>query len=149
VTITNARSLTIGDLARRTGVNVETIRYYERIGVASPPPRTRGGHRAYDEAMVRRLAFIKRCRDLGFTLEDIRALLSLVAGGSTCGEVRALTEAHLTKVRDKIADLRRMEVVLAAMITECRDGTVPQCPIVDALFSGGRRGRQTSSTRGA
>jgi len=140
--ITNARPLAIGDLARRTGVNVETVRYYERIGIMPRPARTQGGQRAYDDAMVRRLAFIKRCRDLGFSLDDIRALLSLVAGGYTCGEVRTLTEAHLATVREKLADLRRMEGVLSAMVAECRDGMVPECPIVDALFSGGRRGRQ-------
>ena len=145
--ITNPRPLTIGDTARRTGVNIETIRYYERIGLTSPPPRTEGGHRAYDEDAVKRLEFVRRCRDLGFTLDDIRTLLSLVAGGFTCGEVRTLTEAHLSVVKDKIADLRRMEGVLLAMIAECRDGTVPDCPIIDALFSGGGHGARRRGDR--
>jgi MerR family mercuric resistance operon transcriptional regulator len=134
--ITNARFLSIGDLSRRTGVKVETIRYYERIGVVRSPARTLGGHRMYDPEALRRLNFVKRCRDLGFGIDEIRALLALVTGsGFTCDEVRALTETHLDVVRRKRADLQRMERVLAGMVTECRDGRLPECPIVDALFA--------------
>jgi MerR family transcriptional regulator, mercuric resistance operon regulatory protein len=148
VTIRTPRPLTIGDVARRTGVNIETVRYYERIGLLPKPTRTEGGHRAYDEAALKRLAFVRRSRDLGFTLDDIRALLSLVAGGFTCGEVRTLTEAHLANVKRKIADLRRMQKALSGMVAECRDGTVPECPIIDVLFSGGPRSeRQPSAAR--
>jgi MerR family mercuric resistance operon transcriptional regulator len=134
--ITNARPLSIGDLARRTGVKVETIRYYERIGIVQSPARTLGGHRAYDHEALRRLGFIRRCRELGFGIDEIRDLLGLVANNDfTCDEVRALTESHLALVRRKRADLQRMERVLAAMVAECRNGRVPECPIIDALFA--------------
>lgn len=134
--ITNPRFLSIGDLGRRTGVKVETIRYYERIGIVRSPARTPGGHRVYDSEALRRLNFVKRCRDLGFGIDEIRALLALVGGnGFTCEEVRTLTERHLDSVRRKRADLQRMERVLAGMVAECRNGRVPECPIVDALFA--------------
>jgi MerR family mercuric resistance operon transcriptional regulator len=134
--ITNLRANTIGRLSRLTGVNVETIRYYERIGLLAAPARTGGGHRTYDEQARRQLGFIKSCRDLGFSLEEIRALLALLADNNvTCDEVRVLTEKHLATVRDKRAELQRMEAVLEAMVAECRNGQMPQCPIVDALFA--------------
>ncbi len=128
-------ALTIGDLSRRTGVKVETIRYYERIGVLPRPHRTGGGHRSYDEAELKRLGFVRRARELGFALQDVRALLALVDGGDySCAEVRDMTLHHLGAVRRRIADLRRMERVLRAMAAECVGGQVPDCPIVDALF---------------
>lgn len=84
-----AGGIGIGELSKRTGVNIETIRYYERNGVLPKPPRTEGGHRAYDSAFVKRLSFIARARQLGFSLEEIRSLLSLVDGsGFTCADVR-------------------------------------------------------------
>ena len=133
--ITNPRAVPIGELSRRTGVNIETIRYYERIGMIEPPARTGGGHRAYDDEARRRLSFVKSCRDLGFSLDEIRALLALVADNDfTCDDVRALTEKHLAVVRGKRAELQRMERTLAAMVADCRDGKMPKCPIVDALF---------------
>lgn len=126
----------IGTLSKRTGVNIETIRYYERIGIMPAPPRTEGGQRVYDHGHLQRLAFIRRSRELGFSLDDIRALLKLVDGGDyTCGEVRDMTVAHIADVRKKIADLRRMERVLKDMAAKCEGGDVPQCPIVEALSS--------------
>lgn len=134
--IKNSRALSIGDLSRRTGVNIETIRYYERVAMIKAPPRTSGGHRAYDEETQRQLGFVKRCRDLGFSLDEIRTLLAMVNGDDcTCEEVRTLTERHLATVRRKRADLQRMERVLTSMVTECRSGKIPECPIVDALFA--------------
>ena len=129
--------LTIGTMSKRTGCNIETIRYYERIGLLSPPVRSAGGHRQYDEPTVRRLTFIRRSRQLGFSFEEVRGLLGLVDGGDyTCGEVRSLTLDHLEEVRTKLSDLRRMEVVLKEMAAQCDGGTVPDCPIIDALFRG-------------
>jgi len=126
----------IGALSERTGVNVETVRYYERIGMLPKPPRTEGGHRVYDDRHVKRLAFIRRCRELGFSLDDIRLLLKLVDGGDyTCAEVKAMTLDHAKTIRRKIADLRRMERVLKEMAAQCDGGDVPECPIVDALSS--------------
>ncbi|MBI1986015.1 MAG: helix-turn-helix domain-containing protein [Rhodospirillales bacterium] len=126
----------IGALSKRTGVNIETIRYYERIGMVPKPPRSEGGHRVYDQNHLKRLAFVRRTRELGFSLEEIRALLELVDGGDyTCAEVKAMTLAHADVIRQKIADLRRMERVLKGMAAQCDGGDVPECPIVDALSS--------------
>ena len=137
--ITELRTLPIGELSRRTGVNIETIRYYERIGVMPNPLRTEGGHRAYNEPQLKRLAFIKKSRELGFSLEEIRALLHLVdAGTYTCSEVHEMTMEHLERVRQKISDLRRLERVLKAMAADCSRGDVPECPIIDALFDARR-----------
>ena len=127
--------LPIGALARQSGCKVETIRYYERAGLMPNPVRTEGGHRMYTGAQLRRLAFIRRGRELGFTLDAVRILLSLVDGeGQTCGEVEVIARGHLDDVRAKIADLRTIETVLADMVAECSGGTVPDCPVVDALF---------------
>lgn len=127
----------IGELSQKTGVNIETIRYYERVGVLPKPPRSEGGHRVYDEVHQKRLNFVCRARELGFALKDVRALLTLVDGGDyTCDEVRDMTLGHLRAVKRRAADLRRMERVLRNMITECEGGQVPDCPILDALFEG-------------
>lgn len=126
----------IGSLSKKSGVNIETIRYYEREGLIPCPPRTGGGHRSYDDSHLRRLTFIRRSRELGFTLEEIRGLLDLVDGESyTCGEVRAITLNHAETVRSKIADLRRLEKTLVRIASQCRGGTTPECPIIDGLLS--------------
>jgi MerR family mercuric resistance operon transcriptional regulator len=126
---------TIGVLSRRTGCKVETIRYYERIGLLPAPSRSAGGHRLYGEDHLKRLTFIRRGRELGFSLDDIRGLLGLVDGGAyTCAEVKAVTLEHLGEVRRKLADLRRLERVLKGMAAECEGGAVPDCPVIDALF---------------
>jgi MerR family mercuric resistance operon transcriptional regulator len=126
---------TIGALSRCTGCKVETIRYYERIGLLPHPPRSAGGHRLYGEDHLKRLTFIRRGRELGFTLDDIRGLLGLVDGGAyTCAEVKAVTVVHLGEIRRKLADLRRLERVLRSMAAECEGGAVPDCPVIDALF---------------
>lgn len=125
-----------GELAKRTGCNLETIRYYEKTGLMPDPPRSASGYRVYDEGHVRRLRFILRGRELGFAIEEIRGLLQLVDGGNqTCAEVKARTECHLTDVRAKIADLRRIERVLAATAASCSGDDVPECPILEALAS--------------
>ncbi len=127
--------MTRGELGSATGCNIETIRYYERIGLLPEPPRSPGGHRLYGEDHLRRLTFIRRSRELGFILEEVRGLLRLVDGGSyTCAEVKTLTLDHVAEVRRKLADLRRMKRVLEEMAAECEGGEVPECPIIDALF---------------
>ncbi len=132
-----AIALPIGGLSKRTGCNIETIRYYERIGLMPAPPRTPAGRRVYDDDHVRHLTFIRRSRELGFTLEEVRGLLRLVEGGHyTCEEVKAITVAHLADTKRKIADLRRLARVLEQMAAECEGGAIPECPIVDALRSG-------------
>ena len=128
--------LSIGALSKATGCNIETIRYYERIGLLPKPPRTEGGHRQYGEAELMRLTFVRRSRALGFTLDEIRGLLGLVDGGAyTCGEVKAITLDHLQDIRRKIADLKRLEAVLRDMAAQCEGGTVPDCPVIEALFT--------------
>ena len=129
------KPFTIGALSKGTGCHIETIRYYERIGLMPKPSRSPGGHRLYEDDHLRRLTFIRRSRELGFTLEEVRGLLRLVDGGSyTCAEVKALTLDHAAEVRRKVADLRKLERVLADMAAECEGGEVPECPIIDALF---------------
>ena len=127
------RELTIGALSGRSGVNIETIRYYERIGLLPAPPRSQGGHRLYDGDLLKRLVFIRRSRELGFTLDEIRSLLGLMGEGHTCGEVQAVALAHLEAIRAKIADLQRMERTLAEAAAHCEGGGTPECPILDAL----------------
>jgi MerR family mercuric resistance operon transcriptional regulator len=130
----SGKGLQRAELARRTGCNLETIRYYEKIGMMPDPPRTASGYRVYDEAHVSRLRFILRARELGFAIEEIRGLLALVDGGTqTCAEVKERTERHLADVRAKIADLKRMERVLAATAAKCTGDEVPDCPVLDAL----------------
>ena len=135
------KPFTIGVLSKGTGCNIETIRYYERIGLMPKPPRSPGGHRLYEEDHLRRLTFIRRSRELGFTLEEVRGLLRLVDGGSyTCAEVKALTLDHAAEVRRKVADLRKLERVLKEMAAECDGGEVPECPIIDTLYQEGVSG---------
>jgi len=125
----------IGELSRRTGCNIVTIRYYEQIALLPAPARSAGRYRVYDTADVRRLAFIRRSRELGFTLDEVRTLLSLSAGDGqdTCANVREVAERHLADVRAKIGDLQAMEHVLADAVRRCAAGEVPGCPIIDAL----------------
>jgi len=128
-------TLTIGTLARSAGVSVQTIRYYERIGVMPAPPRSHGGQRQYDLAHMRRLGFIRRGRELGFSLDEIRGLLRLVDGGAySCGEVKDLMVQHLEEVRVRIAALAGLERRLAEIAARCGGGPMPDCPIIDALL---------------
>lgn len=128
--------LTRGRLSKLTGCNIETIRYYERAGLMPKPRRGANGYRLYDAADVRRLSFIRRSRELGFSLEEIRGLLKLVdGGGRSCGEVRDMTLAHADDIRAKIVDLRRMERILKEMASKCEGDDIPECPILEALSS--------------
>jgi len=128
-------TITIGGLSEKTGVNIETIRYYEREGIIPIPARSEGGRRIYTEADVRRLNFIHKCRDLGFSIKEIDSLLSLVDSGQyTCRKVHELTVHHAKQVTQKIANLKKMEKVLVEMAAQCSKGNVPDCPIVDSLF---------------
>lgn len=122
----------IGKLAGETGVNIETIRYYERVGLLAAPPRTQGRHRVYDDHHAQRLTFIRRSRELGFSLEDIRTLLDLSDGKRDCA-ARDLTLRHLTDVRGKITSLKRLERALKGMTEACKPGDQNSCPIFDAL----------------
>ena len=126
----------IGSLSAETGVNIETIRYYERIALMPAPPRTEGRQRVYDAGHLKRLTFIRRTRELGFSVEEIRGLLRLVDGGSyTCAEVNEITVQHLDDIHRKVADLKKLSRVLGNMASQCSKGQVPECPIIDALSS--------------
>ncbi len=125
--------LTIGELSRQTAVNIETIRYYERIGLLPRPPRTEGGHRMFGTESCRTLAFIKRSRELGFALEDIRTLLSLRDSQGACMDVKVIAERHLKDVRIKIRDLMKLEGLLAAAIARCPNDKSSDCPVLESL----------------
>ena len=134
ITFLRAEGLTIGELSRLTSVNIETIRYYEKIKILPAPPRTEGGHRVYGPTEMRTLAFIWRARELGFTLDEIRALLDL--GGpekASCAEVRKIAAHHLQHIRGKIADLMKLERLLAKTIARCSGKTAPDCPVIEIL----------------
>jgi MerR family mercuric resistance operon transcriptional regulator len=125
--------IAIGELSRRTGCNIETIRYYERIGLLPAPPR-RGRYRDYAREDVARLSFVRRSRELGFSLDAVRALLRLAGGrDDACAEVRSLAAIHLADVRRKLADLRAMERALAQSVRRCDAGETPGCPLIETL----------------
>ena len=126
--------LMIGELSRLTSVNIETIRYYEKIKILPAPPRTEGGRRVYGPTEMRTLAFIWRARELGFTLHEIRALLDLGGPGkASCSEVRKIAAHHLQHIRGKITDLTKLERLLAKMIARCSGKTAPDCPVIEIL----------------
>lgn len=128
--------ITIGVLARRTGCNIETVRFYEKIGVLPKPRRTESGRRVYGEHLVRRLTFIRRARELGFTLDEVRALLRLAdARDVPCSEVKDMAIEHREDIQARIADLRRMQKVLDTLIAQCQADDQPGCPLIETLFS--------------
>ena len=130
----SGKRLQRAEMAQRTGCNLETIRYYEKTGLLPDPPRTAVGYRIYSAAHATRLRFILRARELGFSMEDIRGLLGLEDGTApTCAEVKERTERHLVDIRTRIADLRRIEAVLAATASRCSRAKAPDCPVLDAI----------------
>jgi len=126
---------TIGMAARESGIAIETIRYYERTGVVAPPPRTDSGQRDYGPAEIARLTMIRRCRDLGFPLADVRALLTMAAEKTACAEVKALAEGHLAEIRQKQRDLAAIEAALSELLASCAGGSCA-CPALDTLAQG-------------
>jgi MerR family mercuric resistance operon transcriptional regulator len=134
ITQTRAPSLSIGELSRITGVHIETIRYYERVKMLPAPPRTAGGRRTYGAKHRRALGFIRRARDWGFSLDEIRALLDLDGSGrASCAEVQEIASHHLASVRAKLADLARLEAVLSETVGKCAGNIAPACPVLDIL----------------
>tara|TARA_R110002096_G_scaffold179063_4_gene355992 strand:+ start:5184 stop:5597 length:414 start_codon:yes stop_codon:yes gene_type:complete len=127
--------ITRGQLAKQTGCNAETIRYYEKTGIMPDPRRADSGYRYYDENHVRRLHFVMRSRALGFSIEEIRSLLDLVDRRAvSCSEVEKLGKAHLHMVRKKIKDLKQMADVLDRTVSACSGEDVPECPLIETLF---------------
>lgn len=126
--------LAIGELGRLTATKVETIRYYERIGLLAAPARTAGNYRAYGPEHLNRLSFIRRSRDLGFSLDQVRTLLDLSDDRDRpCTAIDAIAREHLAGVDRKIADLQALRRELARMIDQCRCDTVAECRIIEAL----------------
>lgn len=133
--MSSAKSLTIGALGKATGVNIETIRYYERIGLLPAPDRTAAGYRQYGAAHIRRLSFIRKGRELGFQIEAIRALLRLAEHpDNPCQDINRLASDHLVEVERKIEELERLRDALRTM-SQCCGETVAECRIIDALAS--------------
>ena len=130
-------SLTIGRLAKQAEVNIQTIRYYERRGLLPTPDRTASNYRTYPEATVRRVRFIKRAQELGFTLKEIGELLALRTSPSSCCEdVRAQSTAKLNNIEEKIRSLEEMREALAKLVRACSGkGPTSECPILDFLES--------------
>jgi len=128
--------LTIGQLAKKANVNLETIRYYERRGLLPEPPRNKSGHRQYSLEEVKRTEFIKRCQALGFSLKEISELLSLkVIPGTTCGDIKARVETKIADVEKRIVDLEKIREALLRMSSKCiGKGPVGQCPILEELY---------------
>jgi len=127
-------NLTIGELARRSGYAVQTLRYYEQIGLMPKPPRTSGGQRRYNEDLLRRLLFIRHARDLGFEIGDIRSLLHLAAQPEqSCASVDAIAKANLISIDDKIARLTAFRAEIDRMLKACAKGRIAQCRVIDTL----------------
>jgi MerR family mercuric resistance operon transcriptional regulator len=134
ITASRAKNLPIGELSRLSGVNIETIRYYERIKMLPAPPRTASGRRVYGATDLRFMVFIRRSRDLGFSLGEIRALLRLGAPGmASCSEVKEIAARHLEDIRAKLRDLKRLERLLSKTVARCSGKTAPDCPVLDIL----------------
>jgi MerR family copper efflux transcriptional regulator len=129
------KSLTIGEVARQAGVGVETVRFYERQGLLEEPPRRASGYRQFDQDTVDVLRFIRRAKELGFTLKEVKGLLALrLDASATRAEVRQQANAKVTDIEARIADLQRMRDVLLKLVKKCHgDGAATGCPILEAL----------------
>lgn len=129
------QALTIGEVAKAAHVGVETVRFYEREGLIAEPPRRQSGYREYPPETVRRLRFIRRAKELGFTLKEIGELLNLrVDPAKSCADVRALATAKVADIDAKMGDLARIQAALAKLARACRGkGPTSDCPILDAL----------------
>ena len=142
-------SMKIGALARRTGTNAPTIRYYEEIGLLRSADRQAGGHRVYGDADVKQLTFIRRCREFGFSIDQVRSLAALMQDASrSCMHARDLAQDHLVAVRAKLAELKALERSIAAFVANCdascAGGPGPDCVILDDLSKGRTDGRNSN-----
>jgi len=132
--MTNVRGLSIGQLSEVTQVPIETIRYWERLGLAPLPPRSERGHRLYNDGHARQLVFLRRARRLGFRIRDVRSLLEFAANGNgSCADIRPLAERHLERIRAKLADLMVVEELLARSVSGCSENSTGTCPVLDLI----------------
>jgi len=131
------KPLTIGQVAKSSGVGVETVRFYERQGLIAEPPRTKAGYRTYPAEVIARIRFIQRAKQLGFSLREIKELLSLrIEAGTTCDDIRRRAEAKIADIDQKIQSLQRMKKALSDLAAACRNRgplTIGECPILQAL----------------
>jgi len=134
-------SLTIGRLAKAAGVGVETVRFYERQGLLAEPERRSSGYRTYGEAAIARLQFIRRAKELGFTLNEIKSLLELRRDpGSTAADVRHQARQKIDEIDEKLRSLQQIRAALMRLVDECHGhGPLSECPIVDAMEHGAKR----------
>ncbi|WP_029003025.1 MerR family transcriptional regulator [Azorhizobium doebereinerae] len=131
--------ITIGEAARISGVKVPTIRYYEQIGLLPAPPRTEGNRRTYDDSDLRRLAFIRHARELGFEVSGIRTLLALQSDlTQSCGAADAVAREHLAEVEKRIASLTALKAELERMIEGCSHGRLAECKVIEVLADHGK-----------
>ena len=140
----STRDISIGAVARETGLTVPTVRYYEEVGLLPPQPRTESGQRHFNQAAVRRLAFIRRCRDFGFSIDSVKELVGLVDHPERpCMEVRDIAATHLQQVRDKLQELQALEQSLAGFVASCNGacagGPAVDCTILEDLATPGRK----------
>jgi DNA-binding transcriptional MerR regulator len=144
-------TLTIGQLGQATGTKIETIRYYEKIGLLPAPKRTAGNYRSYAAEHLQRLGFIRRARELGFTIEDVRELLKLAAHGERpCEQVDQFVARHLETTERKIQALTRLRRELRDTLDSCKGGRIAECRVVQALFpvsAGGKKKRVRGASR--
>ena len=126
--------ITIGRLSNSTGVNIETIRYYEKIGILPIPHRSTGGHRLYNRFESDRLKFIRRCRELGFSLDEVRTLLGVGDDQFSCETVRKIAENQIKSIRTRIRDLRKLEKRLVELADQCNTNDNTSCPMITALY---------------
>jgi len=132
-----SKMFTIGRASEQSGVNIETIRYYEREGIVPKPGRSAGGRRLYSPDEIAKLRFVRRCRDLGFPISIIQTFLSLTEQDDrSCGEVKTLAENHLDEINAKIENLKRLREALLSLSSNCDDGTAA-CPMLDSLMKDG------------
>jgi MerR family mercuric resistance operon transcriptional regulator len=128
------QSVPIGIVSQRSGCSIDTIRFYEKAGVLPQALRTESGRRTYNEEDVARITFIRRARELGFSLDEVRGLLALAEGsGDACEQVQSLAQYHLNEIVTKIADLTTMKAALGALVTQCVQGNNVACPLIAAL----------------
>lgn len=123
-----------GALARESGVNAETIRFYERLGMMPDPPRSASGYRIYSAEHLKRLKFIRRTRELGFSNGEVKQLLKMAGGSLTCDSVKGMALRHADIIKDKVTDLLRLQAALESMAANCKGGQSPDCAIVDQLM---------------
>lgn len=131
-------TITIGEVAKRSCIGIETIRFYEREGLIDDPPRTEAGYRQYPDDVILRVRFIRQAKELGFSLKDIKELLSLrLLPGTTCKDIRERTTRKIDEIEEKIQTLQKMKNILATLESKCKGhGPINTCPILGALDQG-------------